>query len=84
LKIEIVNNISAIAEQDWQRLSQKPSVFSNYQFLQCLETSGSVSGAQGWQPHHLQLRDNDKNEINAILPMYIKSHSWGEYVFDWA
>ncbi|MBA6222576.1 N-acetyltransferase [Colwellia sp. MB02u-18] len=84
MKIEVVNNISAIAKQDWQRLNRQPSVFSNYQFLQCLETSGSVSGAQGWQPHHLQLRDNDKNEINAILPMYVKSHSWGEYVFDWA
>ncbi|TWX73587.1 GNAT family N-acetyltransferase [Colwellia sp. C1TZA3] len=84
MKIEIVNNISAIAEQDWQRLNREPSVFSNYQFLQCLETSGSVTGDQGWQPHHLQLRDNDNNEINAILPMYIKSHSWGEYVFDWA
>ncbi|MBA6329247.1 N-acetyltransferase [Colwellia sp. MB02u-6] len=84
MKIEIINNISAIAEQDWQRLNRQPSVFSNYQFLQCLETSGSVSSAQGWQPHHLQLRDNDKSEINAILPMYVKSHSWGEYVFDWA
>jgi predicted N-acyltransferase len=43
-----------------------------------------VSDTQGWQPHHLQLRNNDESEINAILPMYVKSHSWGEYVFDWA
>lgn len=84
MKIEIVNNISDITEQDWQRLNRQPSVFSNYHFYQCLETSGSVSNAQGWQPHHLQLRGNDNNEINAIVPMYIKSHSWGEYVFDWA
>ena len=84
MKIEIVNSISDIAKQDWQRLNRARSVFSNYHFFQCLETSGSVSNAQGWQPHHLQLRDHDNNEINAILPMYIKTHSWGEYVFDWA
>ena len=84
MKIEIVPRIADIAEQDWQRLNREPSVFSNYQFFQCLESSGSVSNQQGWQPHHLQLRNNDNNEINAILPMYVKSHSWGEYVFDWA
>jgi predicted N-acyltransferase len=84
LKIEIINNISDIAEQDWQRLNTQPSVFSNYQFFQCLESSGSVSAAQGWQPHHLQLRNNKYNQVNAILPMYVNSHSWGEYVFDWA
>tara|TARA_R110000737_G_scaffold267493_4_gene275004 strand:- start:7938 stop:9065 length:1128 start_codon:yes stop_codon:yes gene_type:complete len=84
LKIEIVNSISDIAEQDWQRLNRDRSVFTNYQFFQCLETSDSVSNTQGWQPHHLQLSDSHKGEINAILPMYVKSHSWGEYVFDWA
>ena len=84
MKIEIINNISDIAEQDWQRLNTQPSVFSNYQFFQCLESSGSVSAAQGWQPHHLQFRNNKSNQVNALLPMYVKSHSWGEYVFDWA
>ena len=86
MKIEIVKSISEITAQDWQRLNQDCSVFSNYLFFQCLETSGSVANSQGWQPHHLQLRSNDENEINAILPMYVKSHSWGEYVFDctWA
>ncbi|MGB2740162.1 MAG: GNAT family N-acetyltransferase [Cognaticolwellia sp.] len=90
MKIEIVNNIADISEQDWQRLNNQTSVFSNYQFFKSLETSGSVCNAKGWQPHHLQVRSNihgnesEKSEINAILPMYIKSHSWGEYVFDWA
>jgi predicted N-acyltransferase len=88
LKVEILNNITDVDEQDWQRLNSESSVFSNYQFFKCLESSGSVSKQQGWQPHHLQLRsDNDgKNtsKVDAILPMYIKSHSWGEYVFDWA
>lgn len=88
MKIDIVDSISKIQEKDWQRLNSQSSLFSNHQFFQCLESSGSVSAQQGWQPHHLQLSscNNDKNadEVDAILPMYIKSHSWGEYVFDWA
>lgn len=88
MKIEIVNSITDIKEQDWRRLNSTSSVFSNYQFFKCLESSDSVSKAQGWQPHHLQLTSDNKEknttEIDAIVPMYIKSHSWGEYVFDWA
>ena len=83
MKIEFLNSIVDIAEQDWQRLNSQASIFSNYQFFYCLEASISVSKSQGWQPHHLQLSD-DERKVNAILPMYIKSHSWGEYVFDWA
>lgn len=83
MKIEFVDKITDIAEQDWQRLNSHPSLFSNYQFFHCLEASGSIGQKQGWQPHHLQWRDNN-NDILAILPTYIKSHSWGENVFDWA
>lgn len=88
MKIEIASSIADINEQDWQRLNRESSVFSSYQFFKCLECSSSVSKAKGWQPHHLQLNSdhNNKktNKVDAILPMYIKSHSWGEYVFDWA
>lgn len=88
MKINIANSITEISQHVWQRLNQEASVFSNYQFFQCLEHSGSVSKAHGWQPHHLQLSRHhsgiNANEVDAILPMYIKSHSWGEYVFDWA
>lgn len=83
MKINIVSSINDIDEKDWQRVNHEQSVFSNIQFFKCLENSGSVSSKQGWQPHHLTLTNGNAN-VNAILPMYIKSHSWGEYVFDWA
>ncbi|SEL73023.1 hypothetical protein SAMN05216262_11940 [Colwellia chukchiensis] len=83
MKTEIITNIANISTLDWQRLNPSASIFSNYQLFQCLETSGSVSDKQGWQPQHLQIRDQN-NRVAAILPMYIKTHSWGEYVFDWA
>lgn len=88
MKIEIVDSIEKIKVRDWQQLANKSSFFSSYQFFQCLENSHSVSTKQGWQPHHLKFTNINKklatHSVDAILPAYIKSHSWGEYVFDWA
>jgi predicted N-acyltransferase len=82
MKTEFVNSINKINELTWQSLADSNSPFINYQFFQALEHSQSVCNKQGWQPHHLLL--SESNNVRAILPMYIKSHSWGEYVFDWA
>ena len=75
------NAISDIPEQTWQALSGK-QVFTHYAFLRALEETGCVSQKTGWTPHHLVIRCQD--DIVAILPGYIKAHSYGEYVFDWA
>lgn len=48
-------------------------------FLDTLEASGSVTADNGWKPCHLQTPGGE-----AFMPLYVKSHSWGEYVFDWA
>ena len=48
-----------------------------------LEKSNSVSIKTGWQPHHY-IEKNKKNDIIAICPLYIKNHSFGEYIFDHA
>lgn len=82
MKTEFVNSIDKIDELTWQSLVDSSSPFLNYKFFKALENSQSVCSDKGWQPHHL-LCSSVKN-INAILPMYIKEHSWGEYVFDWA
>lgn len=50
-------------------------------FLDLLECSGCVTTASGWQPHHLLL---EHNTDATLLPLYLKQHSMGEYVFDWA
>lgn len=57
-------------------------IFQSFDFLSALEESGCVSANTGWQPYHLIYQT--KNTIEAFLPLYLKRHSWGEYVFDWA
>jgi len=82
MKTEFLNSIKLINELTWQSLADSSSPFVNYQFFKALENSQSVCSKTGWQPHHLLW--SNSNNVCAILPMYIKQHSWGEYVFDWA
>ncbi len=51
-------------------------------FLAALESSGCVGPGTGWAPSHATLWEGDT--LRAAAPLYLKSHSWGEYVFDWA
>ena len=61
-----------------------PHPFTRYEFFDALERSGSACAKTGWHPCHLALERNA--DIEALLPLYLKSHSQGEYVFDhgWA
>ncbi|OUS13522.1 GNAT family N-acetyltransferase [Gammaproteobacteria bacterium 53_120_T64] len=56
--------------------------FLSSAFLDSLEHSGSVGPDTGWLPAHVRLEDAPDN--SAFMPTYVKTHSWGEYVFDWA
>ena len=59
-----------------------PSPFVRHEYLSALHQSGCASTATGWQPQVLTLwRDGG---LQAACSIYLKSHSWGEYVFDWA
>jgi predicted N-acyltransferase len=55
--------------------------FVSWDFLQALEESGAVSARTGWMPRHLVLEGGDASA--GFVPCYVKSHSQGEYVFDW-
>jgi hypothetical protein len=54
----------------------------SHAFLSALEDSGSVGAQSGWVPHHLAIFDGP-DKLVAAAPLYLKSHSYGEYVFDW-
>lgn len=83
---KLLNRISDVAEADWDALlpaGHHP--FLQWRFLSALEDSGCTSADTGWQPLHLWLENSGGKPIGAA-PLYGKSHSQGEYVFDhgWA
>lgn len=73
--------ISEIEPADWDGLAGD-NPFLRHAFLNALETTGCASPETGWQPAHLTLRDGDR--LTGAMPLYLKSHSYGEFVFDWA
>lgn len=90
LQLEVCHSIAQIGEESWESCRQAtPSAagnpFLSYPFLSALEDSGCVSEQSGWLPHHLALKDETDGAL-ACLPLYLKAHSQGEYVFDhgWA
>ncbi len=68
----------------WNKLVQYNDPFLCHEFLLALEQSGSACAETGWLPHHLLVFD--EQELIAAMPLYLKFHSKGEYVFDqqWA
>lgn len=82
LTLETCKSIHDIPPQDWQRLSGQGNPFLRYEFLRALEDSGCTTAATGWAPSHLVFRRAGR--IVGVAPAYLKSHSMGEYVFDWA
>lgn len=81
--------IADIGQANWDACAnptggRAPDPFTTYTFLSALEDSGSVGRGTGWQPHYLAARQN--GEVIACAPMFAKSHSQGEYIFDhsWA
>ena len=84
MKTRILESIDQCPPSLWDSLFESKYPFLRHSFLSLLESSGSVCAETGWTPKHLLLESNDK--IIAAMPLYLKHHSWGEYVFDhsWA
>ena len=80
--VKVMNRIGAVAAADWDACAGPDNPSLAHAFLHALEESGSVATEAGWQPQHLVVEDGAGHVIGAA-PMYLKSHSYGEYVFDW-
>ena len=85
ISAKIFSSLQEINRADWHALLASEHPLVSYDFLLALEQSGSVGGQSGWQPLHIGLID-DTGQLQAALPGWLKSHSYGEYVFDhsWA
>ncbi|MFG6604143.1 MULTISPECIES: GNAT family N-acetyltransferase [unclassified Sulfitobacter] len=92
IEITVVPELAQIGQEDWDACACPEAAdggrprdpFTTYRFLSALECSGSVGPGTGWQPQYLVARI--AGQVIAVAPMYAKSHSQGEYIFDhnWA
>lgn len=92
ITITLHDRIADIGEGDWDACAcpeagdgaRPEDPFTTYRFLSALEESGSVGRGTGWQPQYM--RAEAGGEVIAVAPLYVKSHSLGEYIFDhsWA
>ena len=78
-----IDSLKKIKKEDWNACVDSDHPFIQYEFLFALEKSESACTQTGWKPYHY-IEYNDDNTIIAICPLYLKSHSYGEYIFDHA
>ena len=95
LAVEFTKSIEDIGQENWNSITGVENPFTRYEFLHALELTGCTTKQSGWQPLHVAVYESEDNtetkqnsaEANtlvAILPLYLKTNSWGEYVFDWS
>ena len=86
LTFDFISSLNQVRETDWNAVTGLNYPFTRYAFLHALELSGAVGcnsqQDSGWQPQHLLVREG--SQLIAVMPGYLKSHSYGEYVFDHA
>jgi len=82
VKVTVHSSIADIEADEWNRLAGKGYPFLRHEFLHLAEQTRCVAPEQGWIPRHLTL--GEEGRLRAAMPLYEKSHSWGEFVFDWA
>jgi uncharacterized protein len=78
----VSDSIQTLGSTEWNALGTDAHPFMRHEFLAALEHTHCVGADTGWQPHHLTLRD--ERGLAAAAPAYLKSHSYGEFVFDFA
>ena len=85
--VRISRRIAEIGREAWEACATAPehrgNPFVSYDFLDVLEESGCVAERTGWGPQHLSVED-EAGGVGAVMPLYLKSHSQGEYIFDHA
>ena len=88
LHISFTHSLKEINAAEWDACNASLNPFISYAFLNALEQSTSVGEDTGWSPYHMLVRngESDNAPLVASMPLYLKGHSYGEYVFDhgWA
>lgn len=83
VRTETLTSIDTVPAAEWNALTGTDQPFVRHEFLAALEHNGAVGPGTGWQPCHLLARD-EQGRLQGALPLYLKTDSWGEFVFDFA
>ena len=83
MKINVAARIADIDASGWNRLAGSDFPFLRHEFLHAAESTGCVSSETGWSPRHITISD-ECGRMLAAMPLYRKTNSWGEFVFDWS
>src|ERR687894_479015 len=81
MRVERLSGIEQVDAAAWRALEPPDFPFFDFEFLRALERSGSIGGASGWSPVYLVCKDGER--LLGALPLYLKTDSYGEYIFDW-
>jgi len=86
LTAKFIDDLTAVPKQAWDACACDHNPFLSYDFLSTLEETGCVHAESGWHPQHVIIEEEGTANIIAAMPLYLKGHSQGEYVFDhgWA
>ena len=82
MKITFIESIKNINKSTWDDLVNSDYPFMKHSFLLSLEESRCVGEGTGWYPFHLLVKEDE--DVIALMPMYIKTDSHGEFIFDWS
>lgn len=82
MQASFISSLNDISPAQWASLGCNGNPFMKREFLLALEECGITTSKSGWQPMHLMLTDSQG--LAAFVPLYLKNHSYGEYVFDWS
>lgn len=82
MRIQFVDSLESVDASAWDRLWPGNYPFVRHAFLLALEQSGCTNAASGWSPQHCIAWQGER--MVGAVPLYLKSHSYGEYVFDWS
>ena len=80
--IRVISSLAEVPAAEWDACAGAGNPFVSHAFLKALEESGSATAESGWLGQHLVMNGPEGRLIGAV-PLYLKNHSYGEYVFDW-
>lgn len=85
MHIVVHPSLAEIDADQWNRLVKNNNPFTRHEFLFGLEETNCVTPEKGWKPTHIAVYSNaNQKQLIGAMPGYIKAHSYGEYIFDWA